>query len=174
LALPHTPAGWAEAREIRQAPPLVAFTLAAFLAVMIFLPPEGRIGTPLHDGLVLLLGKATFMLPVALVVAGVLLVVRELRPSTPLPRRRLAGTGLLAVAVLPSEHLLANADDGAGLIGKWLSTWLLDLLGGPGTLVLLVAVLGLGVLLAFDVKLLHVAAPVSGLGAAAHGKDAES
>lgn len=172
MALPHTPAGWAEAREIRQAPPLVAFTLAAFLAVMIFLPPEGRIGAPLHDGLVQLLGRATFMLPVALVVVGVLLVVRELRPSTLLPWRRLAGTGLLALAVLPSEHLLANADDGAGLIGKWLSTWLLELLGGPGTLVLLVAVLGLGVLLAFDVKLLHVAAPASAL--AARGNDAES
>jgi hypothetical protein len=158
LAFPLTPPARDEDSEIRQAPPLIAFALAAFSAVMIFLPPEGRIGAPLHDGLALLLGRATFMLPLALVVAGVLLVVRELRPSMPLPRRRLAGVGLMALAVLPSEHLLANADDGTGLIGKWLSTWLLDLLGGPGTLVLLVAVLGLGALLAFDVKVLRHAA----------------
>ncbi|HLZ27868.1 MAG TPA: DNA translocase FtsK 4TM domain-containing protein [Chloroflexota bacterium] len=156
MAFPQTPTVWAEEREIRQAPPLVAFTLAAFFAVMIFLPPEGRIGVPLHDGLGLLLGRATFMVPVTLTLAGVLLVVRALRPSMPLPRRRLAGIGLLALAVLPSEHLLGSTDDGTGLIGKWLSTWLLDLLGGPGTLVLLLAVLGLGVLLAFDVKLLRV------------------
>jgi hypothetical protein len=141
---------------------------------MIFLPPEGRIGVPLHDGMVLLLGRATFMLPLALVVAGVLFVVRGLRPSTPLPRRRLAGVGLMALAVLPSEHLLGNADQGTGLIGQWLSTWLLDLLGGPGTLVLLVAVLGLGALLAFDVKLLRVATPTSGVPAAGQWKDAES
>jgi hypothetical protein len=64
----------------------------------------------------------------------------------------------MALAVLPSEHLLANADDGTGLIGMWLSTWLLDLLGRPGTLVLLLAVLGLGVLLAFEVRFVRHAA----------------
>ena len=159
MALPYPSPARDEDREIRQAPPLIAFALAAFFAVMIFLPPEGRLGAPLHDGLGLLLGRATFMVPLALVVAGVLFVVRALRPATPLPRRRLGGVGLIALAVLPSEHLLANADDGTGLIGRWLSSWLLDLLGGPGTLVLLVAVLGLGVLLAFDVRLFHLATP---------------
>jgi hypothetical protein len=162
LALPHTPsvtgflpAPHEEEREVRQAPPLIAFALAAFFAVMIFLPPEGRIGVPLHDVLVSLLGRATFMLPLALVLAGVLFVVHARRPSTPLPQRRLAGVGLIALAILPSEHLLGNADTGTGLIGKWLSSWLLDLVGGPATLVLLVAGLGLGALLAFDVKLLR-------------------
>jgi 4TM region of DNA translocase FtsK/SpoIIIE len=132
--------------------------LAAFSGVIVFLPPEGRIGVPLHDGLALLLGRATFMLPLALVFAGVLFVVRGLRPSTPMPRRRLAGIGLVALGVLPSEHLLGNTES-TGLIGQWLSIWLLDLLGGPGTLVLLVAVLGVGVLLAFDVKLFRVGGP---------------
>jgi hypothetical protein len=132
--------------------------LAAFSGVIVFLPPEGRIGVPLHDGLALLLGRATFMLPLALVFAGVLFVVRALRPSTPMPRRRLAGIGLVALGVLPSEHLLGNTES-TGLIGQWLSIWLLDLLGGPGTLVLLVAVLGVGVLLAFDVKLFRAGGP---------------
>ena len=71
-----------------------------------------------------------------------------------LPHYRLVGVGLLALAVLPSESLLGGGAS-AGLIGQWLSTWLLELLGGPGTLVLLVGVLALGVLLAFDVKVLR-------------------
>jgi 4TM region of DNA translocase FtsK/SpoIIIE len=151
----------------------VAFILAAFFAVIIFLPAEGRVGVPLHDVLALLLGRATFMLPLALAFAGVLFVVRVVRPSTELPGRRLAGIGLLAVAVLPSEQLLGN-DEGAGLIGHWLSAWLLDLIGGPGTLVLLVAVLGLGVLLAFDVRLLRAAKPRTGDSAGGQWRDAES
>jgi hypothetical protein len=166
LALSHNPSsnpaltspGDSE-RHTQQAAPLLAFVLAAFFAVIIFLPPEGRIGVPLHDGLAMLLGRATFMLPLALAFTGVLLVVRALRPAMPLPRRRLTGIGLLALAALPSEDLLGTSTDNSGLIGHWLSTWLLDLVGGPATLVLLVAVLGVGVLLTFDVRLLRVATP---------------
>ncbi|MDQ6670459.1 MAG: DNA translocase FtsK 4TM domain-containing protein [Chloroflexota bacterium] len=150
---------------------MAALVLAAFFAVIIFLPPEGRIGAPLHDGLASLLGRASFMLPLALVLAGVLLVIRALRPSTPLPRRRLAGTALLALAVLPSEYLLGGGQS-SGLIGQLLSTSLLDLLGGPTTLVLLVVVLGLGVLLAFDVRLLRVVPPQAGV-SPGQWKDAE-
>jgi hypothetical protein len=154
----------------RQAPPLLAFILAAFFGVIIFLPPEGRIGVPLHDGLVVLLGRAAYLLPVALVFAGVLLVVRAVRPSVPLPWRRLVGTGLLALGVLPSEYLLGSGESSTGLVGHWLSTWLLELVGGPATTVVLVIVLGLGALLAFDIRLLRVAPLV----AAGPWKDAES
>ena len=148
-----------EQREIRQAPPLVAFALAAFLAVMIFLPPEGRIGVPLHDGLVLLLGRATFMLPWRW--SSQVCCSSFARCDRP---RRSPGAGWLVSVCWrwPSCRVntcSANADDGTGLIGQWLSTWLLDLLGGPGTLVLLVAVLGLGALLAFDVKLFRAGGP---------------
>jgi len=152
---------------------MVAFVLAAFFGVIVFLPPEGRVGVPLHDGLVLLLGPVTFMVPLALLVAGVLLVVRALRPSTPLPKRRLAGIGLIALAILPSHSLLARSES-AGLVGGWLSTWLLDLLGGPATLVLLIALLGVGALLALDVSLLRLFRPSPGARADQKGKDAES
>jgi hypothetical protein len=175
-SLPVLPSPRADERPAQQAPPLVAFVLAAFFAVIIFLPPEGRIGVPLHDGLTLLLGHATFMLPLALALAGVLLVVRALRPAVPLPSRRLTGVGLIALAALPSEDLLGTGPGNTGLVGHWLSTWLLDLVGGPGTLVVLVAVLGLGVLLAFDVRLLRAAAPAPRANAPAGGqwRDAES
>jgi hypothetical protein len=184
LALHHTPSSAPvppSARDVevatRQGLPLAAFVLAAFFAVIIFLPPEGRIAVPLHDALAMLLGRATFMLPVGLLFAGIVLVVRTLRPSMPLPGHRFTGIGLIALAVLPSEHLLASGasdTESTGLIGRWLSTWLVDLLGGPGTLVVLVAALGLGVLLAFDVKLLRVVTARNGVPAGGQWRDAES
>ena len=53
-----------------------------------------------------------------------------------------------------SENIIANgrADLGTGLVGEWLSASLLDLFGGPLTIVLLAVLLGTGVLLAFDLK----------------------
>jgi hypothetical protein len=176
-SVPISPSAREEEVETRQGLPLAAFVLAAFFGVIIFLPPEGRIAVPLHDALAMLLGRATFMLPVGLLFAGTVLVVRALRPSAPLPGHRFAGIGLIALAVLPSEHLLANGasdTESTGLVGRWLSTWLLDLLGGPGTIVVLVAALGLGALLAFDVKLLRVVTARDSVPAGGQWRDAES
>jgi hypothetical protein len=130
-----------------------ALLLAAFCGVIVFLPPEGRISAPLHDAVDVLLGRASFMLPLALGFVGVMLIVRRLRPTARLPRRRLIGVALVAVGVLASEHLLANDREGTGLIGRWLTSWLVDLLGQPLTVVALVALLTLGTLLAFNVRL---------------------
>jgi DNA translocase FtsK/SpoIIIE-like protein len=120
--------------------------------VIVFLPPEGRISAPLHDALDLLLGRATFMLPLGLAFVGVLLLVRRARPAAELQRRRLVGVGLVAVSVLAAEHLLANGSQGSGLVGAWLSSWLVDLVGFGGTLVVVVGFLVAGTLLAFDVR----------------------
>jgi amino acid transporter len=127
--------------------------LATFCGVIVFLPPEGRISAPLHDAVDVLLGRASFMLPLALGFVGVMLIVRRLRPMARLPRRRLIGVALVAVGVLASEHLLAKDREGTGLIGRWLTSWLVDLLGQPLTVVALVALLTLGTLLAFNVRL---------------------
>jgi hypothetical protein len=135
---------------------MVALLLAAFSSVIIFLPPEGRIAVPLHDALGVLLGRATFMLPLALAFVGLVSIVSALRPNVALPRRRLVGVALIAIAIPPSEHLLGSGGDGTGLIGNWLSSSLLDLVGGPLTLLVLVSVLGLGTLLAFDLRLIRV------------------
>jgi amino acid transporter len=126
--------------------------LAAFCGVIVFLPPEGRISAPLHDAIDILLGRASFMLPLALAFVGVVLIVRQLRPTTRLPRRRLIGVALVAVTVLASEHLLANDREGTGLIGRWLTAWLVDFLGQPFTVVALVVLLTVGALLAFNVR----------------------
>ena len=129
---------------------------SAFLAIIIFLPPEGRISIPLRDALGALLGRAAFILPLGCAFVGALMLVRTLRPEVPLPRRRLVGVGLLLIAVLACEQLLAGGNDGAGLVGRWLSSLFIDLLGVAVTLLLLLIVLSLGTWLAFD---LHVPRP---------------
>jgi len=94
------------------------------------------------------------MLPLALAVVGVILILHGQRPDVTLPRRRLAGVAVIALAVAASENLIANGREGTGtgLVGEWLSASLLDLFGGPLTIVLLVVLLGTGVRLAFDVE----------------------
>jgi len=128
--------------------------VAAFCAVIVFFPPEGRVAGPLHEFLGVLLGRATFMLPVALAVAGIIRILLDQRPDLTLPRRRLAGVGLIALAVAASENLIANGrpETGSGLVGEWLSASLLDLFGWPFTIVLLAVLLSTGVLFVFDLK----------------------
>jgi amino acid transporter len=130
----------------------VVLLLAAFCAVIVFFPPEGRVAGPLHELFGILLGRATFMLPLALATVGVMLVAHGSRPDIRLPRRRLAGVVIIAVAVAASEQLIAQDRDGTGLVGEWLSASLVDLFGGPLTTVLLAVLLGVGSLLAFDLR----------------------
>jgi hypothetical protein len=70
-----------------------------------------------------------------------------------LPRRRLAGVGVLLIAVLCSEHLLGAGRDGTGLLGEWLSALLIDLFGPWLTVLLLVVSVAFGVLLLFNANL---------------------
>jgi hypothetical protein len=136
--------------------------LAAFLAVVVFLPPEGRIMAPLHEALLMLFGRATFMVPLGLAFVGGLLLITRVRPDVRVPGRRVAGVGLIAVVARASENLLANGTGGTGRVGEWLSGGLLDLLGGPITIMLLVSLLAAGTLLAFDVKWPKVAKQAPG------------
>jgi hypothetical protein len=128
---------------------VVALGLGCFLGVIVVLPPEGRIAGPLHEGVGRLLGHFSFLLPVALVGLGVVALAPGLvRPS------RLAGMAVASLAGLPSAQLLGL---GSGLVGEWLGNVLLDALGGPATAVVLLALLVVGVLLAFDVSLVQLA-----------------
>jgi len=131
----------------------VALLLAAFFAVIVFLPPEGRIAAPLHGLLDVLLGRAAFLLPLLLAFVGVVVIVRRLQPTAVLPAPRLVGIACLTLAVVGGEHLLASDPDGTGLLGKWLTTWLVDLVGRQLTIVLMVGLLAIGTLLVFDLKM---------------------
>jgi hypothetical protein len=100
-----------------------------------------------------LLGRAAFLLPLLLAFVGVVLIVRRLRPAAVLPVQRLVGIAFLTLAVIGGEHLLASDPDGTGLIGRWLTTWLVDLVGPQLTTVLMVSLLAIGTVLVFDLKM---------------------
>jgi 4TM region of DNA translocase FtsK/SpoIIIE len=128
---------------------VVALGLGCFLGVIVVLPPEGRIAGPLHEGVGHLLGHFSFLLPLGLMGLGVVALAPGL-----VRRSRLVGIGLVLVAALPASHLHGL---GSGLAGEWLGNVLLDALGGPGTTVVLLASLAVGVLLALDVSLVQIA-----------------
>ena len=136
---------------VRRADALAVASLlaAAVAAVIVFWPPEGRVLTPLHDIIMGLLGRAGFLLPLSFVLAAALGFARRARPDARLPSRRLAGLVVLALALLPAERLLG---DSTGLIGDWLTSFLLALIGGPLTVVAIVMLVGVGALLAFDIN----------------------
>lgn len=128
--------------------------LAAFLAIIVFLPPEGRVAAPLHATVDRLLGRAAFMLPLGCAVTGAILVARSISPGLTLPVRRVAGVVILLVGVLIGEQLLAGSqqDAGSGVVGAWLSGTLTDLFGIVLTAALVLVALVLGVALVFGVK----------------------
>jgi hypothetical protein len=127
----------------------LALGLGCFLGVIVVLPPEGRIAGPLHEGVGHLLGHFSFLLPLVLMGLGVVVLAPAL-----VRRSRLVGIGVVLVAALPTAHLVGL---GSGVVGEWLGNVLLDALGGPGTAVVLLASLVVGVLLALDVSLVQLA-----------------
>jgi hypothetical protein len=129
---------------------LVALGLGLFLIVLLIVPAEGRLGVPVREGLSYLLGSSAFLLPLALIVGGIVTLARSLAVDAPLPWTRLLGLGLLAVACLPTQHLLAPGS--AGLIGATFGNLLLELVGGPVTIFVMLLMLLIGVLLTFDVR----------------------
>lgn len=127
----------------------LSLLLAAVCATIVFLPPEGRIGVPLHDFVTMLLGPTTFALPLGLAFVGVLMTLQSVRPQTVLPARRLAGVALVAIGVIAAEYLLG----GVSLAGRWLIGWAIDALGAALTSLLVLAVIAVGAWLTFDIRL---------------------
>jgi hypothetical protein len=123
--------------------------LAAVCAAIVFLPPQGRVGTPLHDLVTILLGPTAFALPLGLAFVGVIMTLQRINRNVVLPRRRLAGVALVTLGVIAAEHLLG----GTSLVGAWLTAWLIDALGEPLTVALWASVVAAGAWLAFDVQL---------------------
>lgn len=123
--------------------------LAAIVTVLVFFPAEGRVLVPVHAALTALLGQTTFMLPLILALAGGLALTRRLRPDLRLPRRRLAGVGAIALALLPAEHLLGQP---TGLVGAWFTGLLVDALGAPIVVTVTLTLVTLGCILAFNLE----------------------
>jgi hypothetical protein len=119
------------------------------VAIVAFFPPEGQVLIPLRGALDGLLGRATFVLPLGLALAGALGFVRRARPNLVVPRRRLVGLGLITIALLPAEQLLGQS---TGLVGEWFTGFLVELLGAPITIAVIAALVAVGVALTFDVR----------------------
>jgi hypothetical protein len=141
---------------------VISIAVGLFLLVVLFLPGEGRVAGPLRDGLAHVFGRAAFVLPLALLLAGVVALTRSLAPNASLPHTRLIGLATLAVAALPIQHLMLSG--AAGLVGQVLSDTLLELLGGAGTAFVLGVLLLAGALLTFDVPVVDLLRSKFGVG----------
>jgi hypothetical protein len=143
-----TPFGAREDRRLTRIG-ATALIAAALACVVVFFPPEGRVLAPAHAAIEALLGQASFVLPLGLVFVGVMVLVHQRRPGLRLPTQRLLGVGLLTIAVFPSERLLGGT---TGLVGEWLTGFLIDVIGGPLTAVLLLVLVAAGAALVLDVR----------------------
>ena len=144
----HTFAPEADRRaEVLAATALVA---AATVAIIVFFPAEGHVIVPLHAVIDGLLGRLSFVVPLALALTAALAFVRRASPMLALPRGRLVGLCLITIGLMPAEHLLGQS---TGLIGEWFTGFLLDLLGAPITIAVIAALVAVGALLAFDLRL---------------------
>jgi hypothetical protein len=123
--------------------------LAAACAAIVFLPPEGLVGRPLHDFVTILLGPTTFALPIGLAFVGVIMTLQRVKPNILLPRKRLVGVALVSLGVVAAEHLLG----GTSLLGLWLTSALVANVGVVVTGSVCVALTAVGTFLAFDLPL---------------------
>jgi hypothetical protein len=137
---------------LEEAAATVAVLLGLLAAVAVFVPADGRLSLVLHNEAERMLGRASFLVPVTLLIAGVLVLVHRFAPDVTLPRGRLVGLVLLVLAALPAAQLLGPSVAGTGLVGEWLATSLLDWLGAPVTALMLLALIGLGALLALELS----------------------
>ncbi len=115
--------------------------------MVVFFPAEGRVLVPLHASVDVLLGHATFVLPLGLALAAALGFVRRSRPNATLPRQKIVGLGLITIGLLPADSLLGQS---TGLVGDWFTEALVSVLGGPLTVVLTMTLLATGSVLTFD------------------------
>jgi len=129
--------------------------------------PSGWATGPIRHWLTLLLGWTAFLTPLWLVSLAVVRLAASARgDESPLTIRVLGA--LLASLALPAiVHLLPIGDAdptalafeqhaGGGVFGLFLSEGLVDALGLPASIVLLIGALGLGLLLLFDLTLTQV------------------
>jgi len=142
---PRTPARTRKRRQTRghHHPELVGLGLVAvgiFLSVVLYLGWDGgQVGGWIADGLRDLAGSAAYVLPIALIAIGALMVGRsalvDLRPFR---------TG---VAVASTGLLLVLGEEWGGWVGQGLEAVVARLLGETGALILGATALILGVLL---------------------------
>jgi S-DNA-T family DNA segregation ATPase FtsK/SpoIIIE len=142
--------------------------IIGMLAVVVPSGPTGWATGPVHHWLTLALGWTAFLTPTWLLGLGVLRLATTLRGNDQPPTIRLLGAVLASLATPAIVHLMPiGAEDpavrafeehaGGGAFGLFLSDGLVDALGFPAAIVLLVGGLGLGLLLLLDLTMSQVA-----------------
>jgi DNA segregation ATPase FtsK/SpoIIIE, S-DNA-T family len=110
-----------------------------------------------------LVGWGVYVLPVALLIVGIWLILRNYERLPLLALERLVGILLLYINLLAFLDLAAGSLDGSapaggggGAIGGGILHTLADLLGTPGTIIVLLAWLLIGVALTFDISIAEI------------------
>ena len=143
---------------------LVLIVVGALVALAVYLRVAGPLGSGVDTGLGAFVGLGRFLLPLALVACGVALLVDGQREH----RWRLAlGVGMAALAVLGLLHLArgprdivitpSEVEDAGGWLGAVAGEPFRQLIGSAGAVILLLAVVLAGVLVATRASLRRVA-----------------
>jgi DNA segregation ATPase FtsK/SpoIIIE, S-DNA-T family len=127
--------------------------LAVFLSFLVYLGWEGgTVGTALVDGLKDLVGQVHVLVPVALLAAGAIVVMRPVLPAV--RPFRAAAAGLLlstclafAAGTFGLGGLSEAKEERGGQLGEWLDDGISTLLGGVGSHVIAIFLFLAGVLL---------------------------
>jgi S-DNA-T family DNA segregation ATPase FtsK/SpoIIIE len=146
---------------------LVVIVVGALLALAVYLRVAGPLGGGVDTGLGALVGIGRFLLPPALVACGVALLVdgpreHRWRLAVGVGMATLAVLGLLHVARGPSDIVIApsEVEDAGGWFGAVVGEPFRQLIGAAGAVVLLIAVVLAGVLIATRASLRRVAVGV--------------
>ena len=148
--------------------------LGAVLLIALLLPGQGRLTDWVRDAIVPFFGAGRWLLPFVLLVAGWYIEWGPGKENGAPWGRTLIGIALAYTALLGLFQLVrfSGPANTGGRIGSWVETLLVGnatsprLLPVPAAFVILIAVLLIGLLLAFDLPLRQLLRPVTGAGRA--------
>ncbi|HET9757094.1 MAG TPA: DNA translocase FtsK 4TM domain-containing protein, partial [Candidatus Limnocylindrales bacterium] len=140
--------------------------LGAITLIALILPGQGALTDWWRDSIAPWFETGRWLLPFLLLGGGWYVAGGPGRQPGSGWGMTLAGLGLAYVAALGAFEVLKielfNAERGGGRIGRFLAGTLEPLLTGPGTFVLLAAIAGLGLMLAFNLQLRELFSPLTG------------
>jgi DNA segregation ATPase FtsK/SpoIIIE, S-DNA-T family len=167
LPLPRLSLGLSPA-VVRSLVGIALAVLGAVLAIALALPGEGRLTDLVRDDIVPFFGSGRYALPVVLLVAGWYLEWGPGRePGAPWGRT-LLGIALSFAGFLGLIQLLGfSGEFTGGRIGRFIASVLEPALTAPGAFVIVLGLLFAGLLIAFDMPLRALVAPLTGAARAA-------
>ncbi|HET7169679.1 MAG TPA: DNA translocase FtsK 4TM domain-containing protein [Candidatus Limnocylindrales bacterium] len=144
----------------------ILMALGAITLIALILPGEGKLTDLWRDSIAPWFEAGRWLLPFLLLGGGWYVAAGPGKRPGSGWGMTLAGLALTYVASLGAFEVLRldifDAERGGGRIGRFLATTLEPLLTGPGTFVLLLAIMVTGLMLAFNLQLREVLRPVTG------------